>query len=190
MNPSRREFLKRSGATGIGLLTYSVAGCEKKLTPGDARQLQLPFEVLTETEVGVLETLGDALVPGSAAAGLAHYIDQQLHSAPDKSMLMIKYLVPEAPYLSFYRSGLAATQSAATRLFGREFSDLAAEEIAEFAVRMSADDVDGWQGPPAGFFYFVLRSDAVDVFYGTPQGFAALGVPYMAHIEPPGRWGE
>ena len=38
--------------------------------------------------------------------------------------------------------------------------------------------------------YFVLRNDAVDVFYGTQDGFEALGIPYMAHIEPPSRWGE
>jgi hypothetical protein len=33
-----------------------------------------------------------------------------------------------------------------------------------------------------------VRSDAVDVVYGTPAGFEALGVPYMEHIMPPRRW--
>jgi len=47
----------------------------------------------------------------------------------------------------------------------------------------------GWDGPPAGFIYFVLRSDAIDVLYGTPEGFERLGVPYMAHIQPPAGWG-
>ena len=32
------------------------------------------------------------------------------------------------------------------------------------------------------------RSDAVDVVYGTPEGFAKLGVPYMPHIMPPTSW--
>ena len=40
------------------------------------------------------------------------------------------------------------------------------------------------------FFYFVLRNDAVDVVYGTKDGIESLGIPYMAHIEPPSRWGE
>jgi hypothetical protein len=32
--------------------------------------------------------------------------------------------------------------------------------------------------------YFVLRSDAVDVVYGTMEGYESLGVPYMPHIVP------
>ena len=48
---------------------------------------------------------------------------------------------------------------------------------------------DAWSGPAAGLVYFVLRSDAVDVVYGTPAGFERLGVPYMAHILPPAGWG-
>ena len=35
-------------------------------------------------------------------------------------------------------------------------------------------------GPPGPFVYLVLRSDAVDVVYGTMDGYAALGVPHMA----------
>ena len=45
------------------------------------------------------------------------------------------------------------------------------------------------QAPPAaGFVYFVLRSDAVDVVYGTVEGYAELGIPYQAHIMPLKRW--
>ena len=40
------------------------------------------------------------------------------------------------------------------------------------------------------FFYFVLRNDAVDVVYGTKAGVESLDIPYMAHVEPPSRWGE
>jgi len=31
----------------------------------------------------------------------------------------------------------------------------------------------------------MVRSDAVDVVYGTVEGFERLGVPYMPHILPP-----
>jgi hypothetical protein len=34
----------------------------------------------------------------------------------------------------------------------------------------------------------VLRSDAVDVVYGTMEGYASLGIPYMPHIAPTKRW--
>jgi hypothetical protein len=46
----------------------------------------------------------------------------------------------------------------------------------------------GWRGPSAPLFYFALRSDAVDVVYGTIEGFRKLNVPYMPHIVPPRRW--
>ena len=39
----------------------------------------------------------------------------------------------------------------------------------------------GRRGP---FVYLLLRSDAVDVVYGTMDGYAALGIPYMPHIAP------
>jgi hypothetical protein len=67
---------------------------------------------------------------------------------------------------------------------------LSPEQSAELVRKMSGGSVSGWQGPPAPFFYFVMRSDAVDVTYGTEAGFAALDVPYMPHIAPPSRWGE
>ena len=46
----------------------------------------------------------------------------------------------------------------------------------------------GWSGPPAPVVYLVMRSDAVDVVYGTPKGFEDLGIPYMPHILPPTNW--
>lgn len=175
MIPSRRQFIQ---VGGIGLLTFSVAGCEKKLTPAEARKESVPFRTLNASEVTGLESLGEILLPGSAAAGLAHYLDHQLSGPEADSMLMIKYLM-NPPYLDFYRTGLAAF-NAHTRLrsAGAVVADIAAGTIAN------------WAGPPAGLFYFVLRSDAVDVVYGTEKGFENLGVPYMPHIPPPSRWGE
>jgi hypothetical protein len=48
--------------------------------------------------------------------------------------------------------------------------------------------VDPWSGPPPPLFYMMVRSDAVDVVYGTKEGFDQLNVPYMAHIMPRERW--
>ena len=53
---------------------------------------------------------------------------------------------------------------------------------------MRQNKIDGWQGPPGAFVYTVFRSDAVDVVYGTMDGYAQLGVPYMPHIPPVVRW--
>jgi len=53
---------------------------------------------------------------------------------------------------------------------------------------MRQNKIDGWQGPAGGLVYTVLRNDAVDVVYGTMEGYAALGIPYMPHIAPTKRW--
>jgi hypothetical protein len=177
--------------SGIGLLTVVVAGCEKKLTPAQARVEQVPFRTLTEPEAKVLEALGETLLPKSAEAGIAHYIDHQLSGPPGDSMLMLKYLGVAPPFAEFYRTGLTGIESAAHAAYGKSLVDLDAHQGAALVSSLaSGSPVKGWSGPPAGLFYFTLRSDAIDTVYGTRQGFAALDVPYMAHIVPPSRWGE
>lgn len=185
MTCSRREFLH---AGGIGLLVFTVAGCERKLTPAEARKEGATYRTFTEIEVAVLDALGDSMLPGAAAAGLAHYIDQQLSAPLQDSMLMIKYLGVKPPFLEFYRSGLAAYVAAASVQFTAAPDRLQAEQREALLQQLASGQVADWQGPPPGLFYFVLRSDAVDVVYGTPEGFEKLGVPYMPHIAPPSRW--
>ena len=187
---SRREFLVRGAAGGACLLTFTLSGCETKLTPTQARATKVPFRSLNAPDVKTLEALGETLVPGSSTAGLAHYLDHQLSGDAADSMLMIKYLGVAAPFDKFYHDGLRATDAAAQSLHGKPFADLSPEQASALLSQMSSGHVGGWQGPPAGLFYFVLRCDAVDVVYGTQAGFERLGVPYMAHIEPPSRWGE
>jgi hypothetical protein len=183
---TRRDFLVGSAL----LLTFTIAGCEKKMTPTQARAAEVPFRSLDAGTVATLDALGEILLPGSTAAGLSHYIDHQLSGDAADSMLMIKYLGVSAPFTGFYEGGLRATDSLAHSVYGKPFSRLSKEQASALVTQMSGGKVAGWQGPPAGLFYFVLRSDAVDVAYGTQAGFEQLGVPYMAHIEPPSRWGE
>ncbi len=183
---SRREFL--SG--GVGLLTFVVAGCAKKLTPAQAKAQAVPLRTLSEAEAKTLEALGEILLPGAAAAGIAQYIDHQLSGPPADSMLMVKYLGVAAPFAPFYKEGLASAEAAAQAAHSKSLAALDAKQREAFVGDMAQGKVAEWSGPPAGLFYFTLRSDAVDVVYGTQQGFERLGVPYMPHIPPPSRWGE
>jgi hypothetical protein len=160
------------------------------MTPAQARAAEVPLRTLDTATAAVLDALGETLLPGSSTAGLAHYIDHQLSGTPADSMLMIKYLGVPAPFNRFYTTGLQATDAIARAAHGKAFSALSREQATALVGKMSGGQVEGWQGPPAGLFYFVLRSDAIDVVYGTKAGFEQLGVPYMAHIEPPSRWGE
>jgi hypothetical protein len=188
---SRRDFITNGAAAGgVCLLTFTLSGCEAKLTPAQARADRVPLHTLTDDDVTTLDALGETLLPGSAAAGLAQYLDHQLSGEAAHSMLMIKYLGVPAPFDRFYQTGLRAAETAARTLYGKTLADLSSQQAGNLVTQMSAGHVNGWQGPPPALFYFVLRNDAVDVMYGTQRGFALLDVPYMAHIVPPSRWGE
>lgn len=185
---TRRRFFRQGG---LGLLTFCVGGCEIDLSPGEARRQDVATRVLTRAEVTTLEALGDTLLPGSREAGIANYIDHQLGEPADRQRLMIKYLNVHPPFDAFYREGLAALERAAMNAADVPFLELAGDDRHSLVALASRENPPGWDtGPPAPFFYFVVRSDALDVTYGTMDGFAALGIPYMAHIAPPSRWGE
>ncbi len=187
MAQTRRSFLRNTGA---GLLTFYVSGCEVEMTPQEARKRKIAYGILTEVEVRTLDALGEILLPGSAQAGLSHFIDHQLGASPEDSLLMIRYLGVPAPFAPFYQGGLAALNELSATHANQPFADLGQEVQRELVGQLAQANPDGWQGPPGPFFFFVLRNDAVDVVYGTQEGVESLGIPYMAHIEPPSRWGE
>lgn len=181
----RRSFIRGGG---LGLVAFSVGGTEVLLSPRTARARDIPLSVLAAEEVRTLETIGEALVPGAAEAGLAHFVDSQLAAPAADSLLMIRYLDIPPPYAPFYHGALAAIGAAAGAMHGAPLHELPAVQVQSFVAAMARDEIAGWQGPPAGLVFFVLRNDAVDVVYGTPEGFAKLGIPYQPHIAPPAHW--
>ncbi|HZD53494.1 MAG TPA: gluconate 2-dehydrogenase subunit 3 family protein, partial [Woeseiaceae bacterium] len=95
------------------------------------------------------------------------------------------------PFLPFYRTGSAALEASASAAHQARFAALTTGRQRELVSRMARERPPGWPdaAPPAPFFYFVLRNDALDVTYGTTKGFEDLGIPYRAHIPPPSPWG-
>ncbi len=174
--------------SALGLFAFQVGGSLVLLTPRAARAAQVPMRILDAAQLRTLEALGDTLLPGAAEAGLAVYLDHQLAAPPAESLLMIRYLDVPPPHAPFYAAGLAAVDAAARDLHQQPFDALDADARQAFVAKMQRGTLEGWQGPPAPFFYFVLRSDAVDVVYGTPEGFEKLGIPYMPHIPPTEKW--
>lgn len=185
MTIDRRSVLK-NGA--FGLFAFKFGLTEAFLTPKQARAEAAQYRTLAAAEVDTLEALGEVLVPGSAEQGLAHFVDSQISGDPSDSLLMIRYMDVPPPHAPFYQGGLAALNGVAETRHGKAFADLDAAKADALVGEISASQPAEWQGPPAPLFYFVARADAVDVFYGTEEGFERLGVPYMAHIEPPTRW--
>jgi len=186
---SRRSFLHEAG---LGLLTFTLAGTEVLLTPRQARAKGADFRALDDNEVFILNALGDVLVPGAAEAGIAHFIDQQLTVRPNDCLLMAKYMNIEPPYVDFYRAGLKAVDELSRRQLDKPFRELDEAAAVELVRSFGNSNPEGWpregQAPPAPLVYLLIRSDAVDVVYGTVEGFAKMNIPYMPHILPPRNW--
>jgi hypothetical protein len=181
----RRVFLK--GAS-MGVLAFTVAGAEILMTAGEARARAVPFRSLSGDEAETIEALGETMLPGARAAGVAHFIDQQVSVTPGEALLEARIVNVKPPYINFYRAAIGGIDKASMARSGKRFAALSAAEQHDFIDALRQNKIEGWQGPPAGLVYFVLRSDAVDVVYGTMEGYESLGVPYMAHIAPEKRW--
>jgi hypothetical protein len=181
----RRVFLK---GAGMGMLAFTIGGVETLMTPGQARAQGVPFRLLKAAEAETIEAVGETLVPGAQKSGIAHFVDQQVSVPPGEALLEARQLNVRPPFINFYRAVIGAVDKASTARSGRRFAALSAAEQHDFVDLMRQNKIDGWQGPPGAFAYLVLRSDALDVVYGTMEGYESLGVPYMAHIAPEKRW--
>jgi hypothetical protein len=159
------------------------------LTPRAAHAQGVPFRTLTAAEVETLEAVGETIVPTARASGIANFVDQQLSVPAEEALLEARTLNVRPPYANFYRAALGAVERAsAARHGGRKFAQLNEAEKRDFIDNMRQNRIEGWQGPGGGFVYTIVRNDALDVVYGTVEAYAALGVPYMAHILPTKKW--
>lgn len=188
MTINRRHFHKRSGAI---LLTYLIGSRSVFLSPAEAREKNLPYQAISQKAGQLIDLLGEAIVPGSARSGLSHYIDHQLTASKTNSLLIIKYLGIQCSYQEFYRLSLNAFERSYPLFQKRNINHISSQAIKKYIAVMAQKNPPVWSKsgeviPPAPLFYFTLRSDAVDVTYGTMAGFDKLEIPYMAHIEPEG----
>jgi hypothetical protein len=185
---NRRDFHKTSSAL---LLTYLTLGKSVILSPAAAQEQGLAHQILTPEEARLLALLGEAIVPGAQKAGLSHYIDYHLNLPQADSLLILKYLGVQGPFRDFYRPALRAFKESCPLFREKDISHVLPQDLTDYVAIMAQENPPNWPTtekatPPAPFFYFVLRSDAIDVTYGTMAGFDKLDIPYMAHIEPEG----
>ena len=183
-----RGIERRAFMQGAGALAFMVGGAEVLLTPGEARAQGVPLRSLKPDEAETIEALGETLVPDARKAGIANFIDQQISIPAEEALLEARILNVRPPYANFYRAAIGAIDRTSAARGGKRFALLDAAAQHEFIDLMRQNKIDGWQGPPGPFVYLVLRSDAVDVVYGTMAGYEALGIPYMPHIAPTKRW--
>ena len=185
MDRQRRQLLRD---TGRGILVAAIAGPALVLSPAEARQQQVPLKVLTEAELKTLEAVAEVLLPGSAAAGVGYFVDEQLSRDPNESLLIARYLQVPPPYVNFYKGALQALDGFAQSRGKKPFAELDQATREKLIASLFPEQPEDWRGPPSQPVYLCLRSDAVDVVYGTMDGFAELDIPYLAHIEPAEKW--
>ncbi len=181
----RRAFVQ---GAGLGALAFVVGGAEVLLTPRQAHAQALPLRTLSAEQAATLDALGETLVPGAKEAGITQFVDQQISGPPERALLQARVLNVRPPFANFYRAALGAVDAASNKNKNQKFAALSAAEQHDFVGQMRINKVENWQGPPSPFVFAVLRSDAVDVVYGTMEGYAALGIPYMPHIAPTQKW--
>jgi len=181
----RRAFVQ---GAGLGTLAFVVGGAEVFLTPRQAHAQAVPLRTLSAEQAATLDALGETLVPGAKEAGITQFVDQQISGPPERALLQARILNVRPPFANFYRAALGAVDAASDKNKGKKFAALSAAEQHDFVGQMRINKIEGWQGPPSPFIFGVLRSDAVDVVYGTMEGYAALGIPYMPHIAPTQKW--
>ena len=188
MDTARRTFLRTAalggGAIGLGVIAWQVGGRTEWLSPREAKARSVPLKTLTESEALTLEALGDVLLPGARDAGIANFVDHHLTVPAADSLLTVRYMDLPPPYAPFYKGALAALDAFA----GGSFADLAPDKAVDLVKAVAFAVPKGWRGPPSPMLYFAVRSDAVDVVYGTVEGFEKLGLAYQAHINPSERW--
>jgi Gluconate 2-dehydrogenase subunit 3 len=184
-NIGRRSFVK--GAT-IGALAFTIDGAEVLLAPRQAKARNVPFRLLDAHQGDTLEALGETLVPQARESGIAHFIDQQLSVPAHEALLQARIFNIRPPFADFYRAVVTTVDDRSRKIFGKDFVLLSAAEQHEFVDRMRQNKIEDWTGRPGALVYAVLRTDAVDVVYGTMEGYEALGIPYMPHIAPEKRW--
>jgi hypothetical protein len=183
INATRRQAIKSAL-----LFSFCVAGQIQMMTPAAASEAKADLKVLSKTDAAILNALCERLVPGAKAAGVVYYIDAQLSAPKQDNLLMLSYLGFSAPHTDFYKSALQNISNSAQKLLGKALNDSTPQQIDSFIGDMAQDKLPDWQGLPASLVYFVLRADALDVRYGTQQGFTELNIPYMAHIAPETQW--
>jgi hypothetical protein len=181
----RRALLK---GAGLGALAFTVGGAQVLLTPAQALADNVPLHTLKLDEAKTLDAMGETLVPGAREAGIVHFVDQQLSIPAEEALLEARILNVRPPYANFYRAAIGAINGASTARSGKPFAELDVAAQHAFVDQMRQNKIDGWKGPGGPFVYLILRSDAVDVVYGTMAGYKSLDIPYMAHIEPKRSW--
>jgi hypothetical protein len=162
MTPSRREFLMRSFATGLGLVLPTRLAAQMRTARGDSLAAGLSYHA--PTVAAYIDTLlpDDGVTPAASALGVDTEVSAFLASTPqvgDAALLMCDWLDKPGP-IRF------AMRSERQRL-----------EIMDLLATAPQSTLEGW-------FYSTLRLLAIEFYYAKPE--ALVGLNLSAAPQPEG----
>ena len=177
----RRALIK---GAGLSVLAFSVGGAEVLLSPRAAHAQNIPFRTLTpeQSALGRWRDFGSWRQAGRISISLIS------SCRPHGEALLERAFSTCGRLMQFLSRGARRVDKTSQAKNGDKNSQLTPTERHDFVDLMRQNKIEGWQGPAGPFVYLIMRSDAVDVVYGTMEGYAALGIPYMPHIAPEKRW--
>lgn len=145
---------------------------------------EIPWpRILSEAEKRAVTALADLIIPAdefgpaASAVGVTDFIDEWV-SAPYEQQVKDRKTI---------RDGLAWIDGEATKRFGKNFADSAAEQQKQIIEDIAKRDTDEKKFGRA--FFLLLRDRVAGGYYTTPEGWKALGytgnVPMAEFPGPP-----
>src|SRR5499427_1879182 len=135
----RRDFVR---GVGIGALAFTVGGAQVMMTPRQAHAVNVPYRLLNANESETLAAMGETLVPGARAAGIAHFVDQQLSVPPGEALLEARIVNVKPPFINFYRAAIGGIDKASASRSGKRFVALPASEQHDFIDQLRQNKID------------------------------------------------
>ncbi len=157
---SRRDFIK---IVALGTSTLTLTAASLSAIEGCATPPQHTRHVLSHDDYHLVESIAEQLVPtdtwpGGRDAGVADFIDIQLAG-------------PYRRYRQDYSRGLAAIENSCLKKYHNRFEKLSWDDQTAFLLDMQSGTLDGdnWKDGFSTRFFELLRSHAMQGFYGSPR---------------------
>jgi hypothetical protein len=84
----RRDMLRAAGRL---LILAPISGVLVQCSPDEAVEKGAGFRAFSTEEAELLAGFAEALVPGAAKMGVAHFVDHHVSVAPEDSLLSLRY---------------------------------------------------------------------------------------------------
>ena len=174
----RRAFMKGAGS---GVLAFTVGGVEVLLTPGAARTQGVPFRLLNANEGETSRRWARRWCPARARPALRISSTTRSRVPAEEALLQARIFNVRPPFANFYRAAHRRGRPRQREVNnGRKFCGAVDDRTARLRQQYAPEQDRRLDRARAERLSIsLLRSDAVDVVYGTMEGYAALGIPYM-----------